>query len=142
MGRWEILESIAVADCALEIEGETLDDLFETAGRALADLMVDPATVEPTLERTVALTATSLDLLLYDWIAELIYLKDAAQAVFPRARVEVTAGVPCRLRAQLGGGRIDPARTALRADPKAVTFHQFALAPSDRGWRARMVIDI
>jgi len=142
VGRWEVLESIAVADCALEVEGETLDDLFETSARALADLMVDPETVPVSVERAVTLTAASLDLLLYDWIAELIYLKDAEQAVFTRARVEVVAGPPSGLTAWLAGGRIDPERTALRADPKAPTFHRFTLEPTAGGWRARMVIDI
>jgi SHS2 domain-containing protein len=37
---------------------------------------------------------------------------------------------------------IDPAHAELRADPKAVTFHQFALERSNGGWRARIVIDI
>ena len=142
MGRWEVLESIAVADCALEIVGESLDDLFETAAGALAELMVDPATVPITRGRTLALTAPSRDLLLYDWIAELIFLKDAEQTVFTRARVEVSDDSPPRLTAWLAGGPIDPARTALRADPKAVTFHQFALEPTAGGWRARLVIDI
>lgn len=142
MGQWEVLESIAVADCALEIEGESLGDLFETAARALAELMVDPATVSVTAGRTLTLAAPSRDLLLFDWIAELIFLKDAEQMVFTHARVEVDGGSPARLTAWLAGGRIDPARTALRADPKAVTFHQFTLEPTPGGWRARMVIDI
>jgi SHS2 domain-containing protein len=56
--------------------------------------------------------------------------------------VHVTDGSPSRLTARLAGGPIDRATTALRADPKAVTFHQFALEPRERGWRARVVIDI
>ncbi|MBI5628013.1 MAG: archease, partial [Candidatus Rokubacteria bacterium] len=37
---------------------------------------------------------------------------------------------------------IDPERTALRADPKAVTFHRVAVEETGTGWRARVVIDI
>ena len=37
MGRYEFLESVAVADCAVEIEGDDLDDLFVTGARGLAD---------------------------------------------------------------------------------------------------------
>jgi SHS2 domain-containing protein len=98
--------------------------------------------VPATLERTLALTARSVDLLLYDWLAELIFLKDAEQAVFTHARVDVVPGPPSRLTAMLRGGRIDPERIALRADPKAVTFHRFALEPTPGGWRASVVIDI
>jgi len=142
VGRYEFLDSIALADCAIEVEGDDLDDLFETAARAVAEIMVDPETIQATVERKVSLTADSLDLLLYDWLSELIYLKDSEQIVFTRAEVEVQPEPPCRMTARLMGGQIDPALTGLRADAKAVTFHQFALEPRGRGWRARVVIDI
>jgi SHS2 domain-containing protein len=142
MGRHEFLEGMALADCAIELHGDDLGDLFAAGARALAELMVDPATVEPSVERTAALEAPSLDLLLHDWLAELIWLKDAEQLVVTAADVEIRQDSPCRLTARLRGGIIDPARVALRADAKAVTFHQFALEPAGTGWRARVVIDI
>ena len=131
-----------MADCASEIEGDSLDDLFETAARALCELMVDPATVAPTVERTVSLGAGAVDLLFYDWLSELIFLKDRDREVFIRTEVRVTTASPWRLAARLEGGSIDPERTALRADPKAVTFHRFAVEETGMGWRARVVIDI
>lgn len=142
MGRYEVLETIAIADCALQVEGRDLDDLFATAARALAELMVDPASLAGTVERQLVLDAPSLDLLLFDWLTELIVLKDSDAVVFPDADVHVEDGTPCRLRARLAGGRLEPGRSTLRADPKAVTFHLFALERRDGGWRARLVIDI
>jgi len=142
VGRHEFLEAIAVADCALEIEGDDLDDLFATAARALAEVMVDPATIRAITERRVELTAPSLDLLLYDWLSELIYIKDSEELAFPQVEARVSEGPPWRLAASLLGGQIDRTTTTLRADPKAVTFHQFALEPRGHGWRARVVIDI
>jgi protein archease len=142
VGRYEVLEDVALADCALVIEGRDLEDLFETAARALTELMVDPATVETSVERTIVLAAAEVDLLLYDWLSELIYRKDRDREVFPQTRVRVDGDGPFRLEAAVRGGVIDRARTALRADPKAVTFHQFAVTAVDGGWRARLVIDI
>lgn len=142
MGRWHIVEEVALADCALEIEGVDLDDVFETAAAALAQLMVDPATLELTVERSIALGAEALDLLLYDWLSELIFLKDRDRQVFPRARVRTSGTGPCSLTAEIRGGVIDPERTTRGLDPKAVTFHRFALEPIDGGWRAQLVIDI
>jgi SHS2 domain-containing protein len=142
MGRYEFLEDVALADCAVEIEGRSLDDLFETAAVAIARLMVDPATLTITVERMITLEAAELDMLLYDWLSEMIFLKDRDSQVFPHARVRVTGDGPYRLAADIQGGTIDPGRTALGADPKAVTLHQFALEPVDGGWRARVVIDI
>ena len=142
MGRWRVLEDMALADCAVDIEGRDLDDLFETAVLVLAELMVDPATVSVTVERTIAIEAAELDLLLFDFLSELIFLKDRDRQVFTRSRIRVDGEGPFRLRAQLAGGDIDPERTTLRADPKAVTFHQFALEQVEGGWHARLVIDI
>jgi SHS2 domain-containing protein len=142
MGHYTVLEDVALADCALEIEGKDLDDLFETAAAALARLMVDPSTLPTTVERSVALEAGEIDLLLYDWLSELIFLKDRDRQVFPHTRARVTGRGPYRLAADLQGGTIDPERTGLGADPKAVTFHRFALTPRDGGWLARVVIDI
>lgn len=142
MGRYEFLEDVALADCAVEIEGQSLDDLFETAAAAIARLMVDPATLAITVDRTIVLEAQELDMLLYDWLSEMIFLKDRDSQVFPHARVRVSGQGPYRLTAEVQGGPIDRERTALGADPKAVTFHQFALEPITAGWRAGVVIDI
>jgi SHS2 domain-containing protein len=141
VGTWNVLEAIAVADCALEIRGADLDDLFATAARALADTMVDPATVAADVHRTVRLEARELDLLLHDWLSELIFLKDSERLVFPEAIVTVQR-TPPTLTARLIGGHIDPAHTVRRADAKAVTFHQFILERRAAGWYARVVIDI
>jgi SHS2 domain-containing protein len=56
--------------------------------------------------------------------------------------VRVTGAGPLSLEARLRGGVIDSARTGLRADAKAVTFHRFRVEPAGAGWQAEVVIDI
>lgn len=142
MGHFEILETVAIADCALDVEGDDLADLFATAARALAELMVDPGTIARTLERRITLEAPDVDLLFFDWLGELIALKDSEGAAFPDVEVEIERGTPCRLRARLAGGPLHGGAAALRSDPKAVTFHLFRVEPVDgTAWRARVVID-
>lgn len=104
--------------------------------------MVDPATLRITVERAVRIEAPKLDLLLYDWLSELIYLKDRDRQIFPAAKVAIAGEGPFTLDATVQGGIIDAERTALGADPKAVTFHRFAVERTAEGWRARVVIDI
>src|SRR5215467_2962201 len=98
---------MAVADCALDLEARDVDDLFETAALALVDLMVDASTAAVDLERVVTLDATELDLLLYDWLSELIFLKDRDRQVFTRCTVRVSRAAPYLLR----GGAIESGRT-------------------------------
>jgi SHS2 domain-containing protein len=142
MGRFVYLDQIALADCAVRIEADDLDDLFETGAAALVDLMVDPATVTRSVERRIDLTAPRVDLLFYDWLSELIFRKDRDREVYPETRVRVTGPGPVTLQARVRGGMIDPPRTGLRADAKAVTFHRFSVEPAGAGWRAEVVIDI
>lgn len=142
MGSWRILEAVAVADCALDLEARDVDDLFETAALALVDLMVDPSTMAVDLERVVTLDATELDLLLYDWLSELIFLKDRDRQVFTRCSVRLSRAAPYLLRAQLRGGAIESGRMVLRADLKAVTLHQFTVEQTEDGCRARVVLDM
>ncbi len=142
MGRYTVVEDVALADCAMDIEGRDAGDLFETAARALAELMVDPGTLPGTVERRIELEAARVDLLLFDWLGELIFRKDRDREVFPEAHVRIGGDGPVRLAATVRGGIIDPARTGRRADPKAVTFHQFRVTADATGWRARVVIDI
>ncbi|MGH7334298.1 MAG: archease [Candidatus Rokuibacteriota bacterium] len=142
MGRYVFLEDIAVADCAIEVVGRDLGDLFETVARAVAEIMVDPATITVTVQRDIELGASSLDLLLFDWIAELVFLKDSEQLILTETAVTVTAPPTCRLAARVTGGRIDRAQTILRADIKAPTLHQFALEGDAGDWRARIVLDV
>jgi SHS2 domain-containing protein len=70
---------VAIADCAVEVQGDDLDDLFATAAATVAESMVGPATVSLTTERRVTLTAPALDLLLYDWLSE--FMLDIARKV-------------------------------------------------------------
>jgi len=142
MGRYGFLDEIAVADYALEVVGGDLSDLFETVARAVAEIMVDPTTIAVTVRREIRLIAPALDLLLFDWIAELVFLKDSEQLILTETTVTATTPPACRLIAQVTGGRIDRARTILRADVKAPTLHLFAVEPVAEGWRARIVLDV
>jgi SHS2 domain-containing protein len=142
VGRYVLLEDITMADCAIEVIGHDLSDLFATVSRAVAEIMVDPHTIPVTIRREIALTASGLDLLLFDWIAELIFVKDSESLIFTETTVTVTGPPGCRLVARVAGGPIDRARTILRADLKAPTFHHFALEQDTGCWRARIVLDV
>ncbi len=142
MGSFHFLDDIALADCAVDLTAGSLGDAFETAARALAEVTVDPSTVPPSIARHVALEASSLEELLFDWLSELIYLKDRDGEVYVRSDVQVSGGGPHRLAARLYGGRIVPERTIRRADIKGVALHQFVLEPCPGGWHARFVFDL
>lgn len=139
---YRYLDDVALADIAFEAEGEALASLFEACALATTGVMADPATIPPIQVRRVELRAETLEALLYDWLAEIIWLKDAEGLLFSRFAVEVEAADPPRLAASLWGDSIATAGAAPRADVKAVTYHLFAIERTDAGWRARVVLDI
>jgi len=145
MGRFEFREDVVLADSAVEVWGDSLDDLFATSARAVCRLMADPASLGSELAETVELRAEALDLLLVDFLSELLFRKDRDRALFPEARVRIEAdgeAGPWRLAAELEGGRVDPERTRRGIDVKAVTLHDLVVERDGGGWHGRFVVDL
>jgi SHS2 domain-containing protein len=66
------------ADLGLRIRAGDVDGLFEEAARALFSVLtVEPKAVRPAETLTVSIAGTEREDLLYDWLAELLYIFDA-----------------------------------------------------------------
>ena len=87
--RHEFLEKIAIADIAFEVNAPTLDKLFEDAGMAASDIMVNPKTLKPKLKKTLKMSADTLENLMYDFLSELIFLKDTKGLLFNKYSIKV-----------------------------------------------------
>jgi len=124
---------------AVDLSAGTLVGVFETAARALAEATVEPATVPESIARYVALEAATVEHLLFDWLSELIYLKERDAEVYVRTDAVVSGSGPYRLTARLYGGPIVPGRTGRRADVTGVAFQPFLLEPCAAGWHALLV---
>lgn len=141
---YRYLEEIATADVAFEAWGATPEDTFLAAADATLNTMVeDIGTVAPLKRRVFSLAADSLDLLLFELLQELVYLKDAERLLLRvrDLRIEET-GSGYRLHADAIGETIDPARHPLLADVKAVTLHRLVVEKTPDGWRAVVVLDV
>jgi SHS2 domain-containing protein len=140
---FKYVDDIATADCAVEIEGGTLSQLFEDAAMALVTRMTDPSTVLRSRSWNLELTEGSIEMLFYDWLSELIYLKDVEAALFSEFRVdEISDGPQFRLRARVSGEPIDHDRHDIAVDIKAVTMHMFRVERVGDIWKAFVVFDL
>jgi len=81
--------------------------------------------------------------LLFDFLQELIYFKDAERLLLRvrNARIKERDG-NYFLKAETVGEPLDAARHYQRADVKAVTLHGFSVEKADDGWKARVLLDI
>jgi SHS2 domain-containing protein len=137
---YRLLPDIALADVAFEADSASLRGLFESSGRALTDIMVERRTLRPRTVRNVALSSPDRDRLLYDFLTELIILKDVDSLLFKTFRVELRGGTS--LSASMEGEKIDRRRHRLRNDVKAVTMHMFGVGRTKGRWKATVVLDI
>jgi len=138
---YRFLPDVALADIAFEAESGSVDGLFETCGLAITDIMVDPKTLRTTTQRKLSLRSENLDRLLYDFMTELIVMKDVDSLLFGEFRVRVSpAGTSLEVVAK--GERIDRERHRLRNDVKAVTMHLFGVRHEGKTWRTTVVLDI
>jgi SHS2 domain-containing protein len=136
---FKINEEIAIADVAIEVWAETIEGLFQDSGLAVSEVMVDTKTVEQKIELDISINSTSVEMLLYDFLSEIVYLKDAKSLLFSRFDVKINE---LDLFAKLWGEKIDRERHHLRTDVKAVTLYRFEVKKENGIWKAEFVLDI
>jgi SHS2 domain-containing protein len=138
---YRFLPDIALADVAFTARGDSPDMLFEACAMALTDVMVDRRSVRPTVEKKVRIKAEDIDGLLYDFLTELIVIKDVDSLLFKRFESRVSRdlrSLVCTMR----GEPIDRERNRLRNDVKAVTMHLFGVRNEGGLWKTTVVLDI
>ena len=140
---FRFLEEIALADIAFEAEGESVEEVFRGATQALLECMANPATVSGGWERAIGRSDVDPSALLFDWLSEVVYWKDAAGVVFQEAPLTLTQeGDVWLLRARLVGAQVDQQTQELHADVKGVTKHLYELKQTGACWKVRVVLDV
>ena len=142
MQKYKFLEDIAIADIAYEAYGKDLNELFENAAMAIFELSAEIKTVEAKEKIEFELENEKLDNLLYDFLSEILFLKDSKYMVFNKVKVEIKEGKPNKLKAVLHGDTINSNKQHLENDIKAVTMHMFELKKEKDRYTARIVVDI
>jgi SHS2 domain-containing protein len=140
---FRFLEDIALADIAFEAEGDSIEDLFRGATRALIETLADPQSVGASWQRGIVKTDSGLDDLLVEWLSELVYWKDAAGVVFRDAPLRLTCenGI-WKVEGTLIGAPVDHSVQSLRNDVKGITRHLYKVEQQGPRWKARVVVDV
>jgi len=140
---FHFLDDVALADLAFDAEGDSVQEIFEAASHAVMEAMADPKTVGATWERRLEHVETDLAELLFEWLSDVVYWKDAAGVVFSRTTMSLTqAGERWKLVGTLIGEPVNGATHELRDDVKGVTKHLYRLQQDNGRWRVRVVLDV
>ena len=141
---FHFLDDIATADLAFDASGDSLQELFHGATYAVIEAMADPSTVGSTWRKPVERTEEDPAELLFDWLSDLVYWKDADGVVFSTCELTITRGDDgaWHLKGELCGELVNGSVQALRNDVKGITKHMYHVSQEGMRWHARVVVDV
>ena len=141
--RWWTIEH--TADLAMEIEASTLEELFLASAHGMAGVLRgreagrEAQEASPTVWRELALDAQDREVLLVDWLRELLYIQTVESLAFTTAVIEVLGEGSLVARA---GFRPRGAKLEVERELKGVTYHDLQVGRRDASWHARIVFDL
>jgi len=136
------------ADTGLHVRGTSLEELLTNAALGmfslllLEDIGALPAHFqkEPESRHPVHLKAASMELLLKDWLAELLFLHTTERIFFTDFRINTLLDIS--LDANACGHKISEEDERFFTEIKAVTYHGLKITETDEGYQARVIFDI
>jgi SHS2 domain-containing protein len=141
---YHYLDNVGTADIAFEATGRDLPELFTAAADATMNVMIDNLeAIESRETRRIELSNDNIEMLLFDFLQELIYFKDAKRLLLRAYEMQIDQkNEGYFLKSKVAGEPLDDTRHQQRADVKAVTLHGFSIEKHDGGWKARVLLDI
>jgi SHS2 domain-containing protein len=139
---YRLLEEIAIADACFELRGKTLEEIFQAGFLALQETSVEPHTLKISMSKTLILENSDIERLLFEFLEELIYLKDAEFLIFKNCKITLERNSSSwQLKAILEGQEFTDEVSTI-TDVKAITYYQFYVKKKNDQWEARITFDL
>ncbi len=140
---YKFFDDIAIADVAFEATGKTIEQMFESAALAVTNTQVkDLKSVEQKNKKKIRVEADTVEMLLFNFLQELIFLKDAKLLLFNKFDIKIKNGKKYVLDAVAYGEKLNMKKHELLVDVKAVSLHNFKVEKSKLGWKAEIILDV
>ena len=128
------------ADLGLRVRAADLGTLFVEAAQALfAAIIENPETIAPTQAVEFRIDGDDRELLLFDWLRELLCRFEVEHLVFARFKVSFDA---TGLTGTAWGEPLDWSKHAPNHEVKAITYHALRVEQTADGWLAEVIVDI
>ena len=135
---YEIFEH--TADLGLRVRAGDRESLFTDAAIGLFSIsVVNLDVVCPVQKKTYQLPSDESDLLLADWLTELLFTFDTEHMLFSDFVVNIGERGLC---AVCRGEPLDPERHVVDHEVKAITYHGLKVEQTEDGWLAEVIVDI
>ncbi len=141
---YKFIDNLSMADIAFSADGVSLEELFESAALATTNVMVkDLKKIELKERRKITVSDKSVEKLLFNFLQEIVYLKDAELLIFGKYTVKIKNrdGV-YMLGCIARGEKLNMEKHELVVDVKAITYHLFEVKQEKDKWKAQVILDI
>lgn len=128
------------ADIGIEVYGEGLSELMEHAGEALFSIITEIDRVESSVSRNITVETGESEEVLRSWLEQLLLYFNTDDFLF--SRFEIIQTDDGSFRCTAAGERLDSDRHILHTEIKGITYHQYEVSHDDKGWRARIILDV
>ena len=136
--RWQHLEH--GADIGVRGYGASLEEAFEQAALALSGIVTDLDKIDSVEAVDIECEAPEFDLLLVDWLNEIVYQMATRNMLFGEFEVRIDGH---RLFARLHGEKADQHKHQPAVEIKGATFTELAVSQNDAGdWVAQCIVDV
>ncbi len=143
MQPFTFLKDTATADVAFKAYGKTQAALCKNSALALESVMADLKTIKPKIRHTIRINDKDFSQVLFKFLDELVFLKDAKQLLFSKLTCKITKdNDQITLTATLLGDKINPKTQKLGDDVKAITYHMFEVKHTKDGYTATVLVDV
>lgn len=126
---YELINNITHADVAVRVRGNSPEEIFIKAGRALLSVMTeDLSAISPETTISGELRTAEIDMLYVSFLNEIIFYKDARSLLLIPQNVHISYDSETYLCTYtLSGEKINRAKHKFKVDVKAVTLHGLKL---------------
>ena len=128
------------ADIGIRGFGESINEAFEQAALAMTAVSTDPNTISNNEIVEIACEAPDKELLLVDWLNELVYEMATRNMLFGKYQVSICNS---SLLGQAWGEKIDILKHEPIVEVKGATYTSLNVQHNDDGtWKTQCVIDV
>jgi SHS2 domain-containing protein len=128
------------ADIGIVVYGADIKQVFTNAALGLFSLMVDLKNIQEDVRREVEISAEDIEVLLVEWLNELIYISEVEHIIFKRFEINDLSNT--ELKAICFGEKIKPKQHKLKREIKAATYHMLRLNKEDGSYKVQIIFDV
>lgn len=131
-----------MTDAYIEVQGDTLEQAFEFAAKALVDTMVNVNSVAPIEEEQIVAEGHDLESLLYDWLEAVMLKLIVDKKALSDFKVFISKhDDKYQLKATVKGEQFDVEKHQYKVEIKGVTYHMMKIE-QNKTVKMRFLLDL